>query len=793
MKLIDSMKKRDKESYPIPKSIQQWMPIHRVYPDGIFLYRDRYSKTFRFTDVNYKIASPDDQRSMFMKWCAVINSLDVGASIKLTLFNRRVNKNDYEESIMMPLQGDEHDPYRREWNRFVEDQAVSASNNITQDKLLTVSVQKKSIEEARSYFTRINAELQANFAHLSSQLTALDATERLRIFHDFFRTGKEEEFHFDLRRSAQRGHSPVDYICPDSIEVENDHFCIDGHYGRVLFLRDYANYIKDKILDDFSELNRTMMLTIDMNPVPTDEAVKRSTMQLDKVEANVLRYNQRQQANSNFSGALPHDMEIQRKEAREFLEDLTTRDQRMLMCCMTLVHMADSREEMERDTESLFSIARNHLCQMSTLRYQQADGLNTVLPYGVRMIEALRTMTTESTAVMIPFKTQELHDTSGICYGHNIISKNLLVINRKNLLNGNGFVFGVSGSGKSFITKEELINVALNTDDEILVIDPEQEYGRLVRALGGEVINISATSPNHINAMDVSREYGDVENPIILKSEFILSLCEMAVGTGALNAKEKSLIDRCIASTYKPFVQRGYTGNPPTLQNFHQELLKQSEPEAREIALALELFTKGSLNTFAQLTNVDTTRRIVCFDIHELGKQLKPLGMLVVLDAIYNRIARNKEMKRNTWIYIDEIYLLFQNDYSANFLFELWKRVRKSGAFATGISQNLEDMLQSHTARTMLGNSEFLILLNQSASDRVELARLLNISEEQLRYITDAGVGKGLIRCSGNIVPFESQFPKDSRLYQLMTTKLSETEDEHEEENTDGKPKRRKY
>jgi hypothetical protein len=715
--------------------------------------------------------------TMFLQWCAVINALDVGAAIKLTLYNRRVNRADYEQSIMMPLRGSLQDEFRREWNDFILSQAMSANNNITQDKLLTISVQKKNIEEARSYFTRITAELQARFTQLASSLIVLDATERLRIFHDFFRTGREEEFRFNLRQSARRGHSPIDYICPDSIEMEKDHYAIDGRWGRVLYLRDYANYIKDTMIQELCDLNRTMMLTIDMIPIPTDEAVKQTTLQLDKVEANAARYNQRQQANQNFSGALPHDMELQRKEAKEFLDDLTTRDQRMLLCCVTMTHMAASREELDGDTESLLSVGRKHLCQMSTLKFQQSDGLNTVLPYGVRMIDALRTMTTESTAVLMPFKTQELFDGGGICYGHNIISKNLIVINRRNLLNGNGFVFGVSGSGKSFISKEEFVNIVLNTEDEVLLIDPEQEYGRLVRALGGEVINISATSPNHINAMDVSREYGDVENPIILKSEFILSLCEMAVGTGVLNAKEKSLIDRCIAATYKGYVQRGYTGNPPTLQHFHQELLKQAEPEAREIALAIELFTRGSLNTFAQQTNVDIRSRIVCYDIHELGKQLKPLGMLVVLDAIYNRLARNKELKRNTWIYIDEIYLLFQNEYSSNFLFELWKRVRKMGAFCTGISQNLEDMLQSHTARTMLGNSEFLILLNQAASDRAELARLLNISDTQLNYITNAGVGKGLIRCSGNIVPFESQFPKDSHLYRLMTTKLEETAD----------------
>lgn len=608
MKMIQSLRRKDREHYPMPKSVQQWMPIQRVYADGIFFYGGRFSKTFRFTDINYAIAAKDDQMAMFLQWCAVINALDVGAAIKLSLYNRRVNRADYEQSIMMPMRNDAQDVYRREWNEFILEQATSSSNNITQDKLLTISVQKKNIEEARSYFARINAELQARFAQLSSSLTALDAKERLRIFHDFFRSGREEEYQFDLRRSARRGHSPLDYICPDSIEMEKDHYCIDGRWGRVLYLRDYANYIKDTLIQELCDLNRTMILTIDMIPVPTDEAVKQTTLQLDKVEANVTRYNQRQQANQNFTGAIPHDMELQRKEAKEFLDDLTTRDQRMLLCCVTMTHTAPSLEELDSDTESLLSVARKHLCQMSTLKYQQSDGLNTVLPYGVRTIDTLRTMTTESTAVLMPFKTQELFDGGGICYGHNIISKNLIVINRKNLLNGNGFVFGVSGSGKSFLSKEEFVNIVLNTDDDVLLIDPEQEYGRLVRALGGEVINISATSPNHINAMDVSREYGDVENPIILKSEFILSLCEMAVGTGVLNAKEKSLIDRCIAATYKGYVQRGFTGKPPTLQHFHQELLKQTEPEAREIALAIELFTRGSLDTFAQQTNVDTAR-----------------------------------------------------------------------------------------------------------------------------------------------------------------------------------------
>ena len=424
-------------------------------------------------------------------------------------------------------------------------------------------------------------------------------------------------------------------------------------------------------------------------------------------------------------------------------------------------------------TETLQSIARKHLCQLTTLNWQQADGLVTALPLGLRRIDALRTLTTEALAVLMPFKAQEIWDRGGVYYGQNAISKNLIVADRRQLLNGNAFILGVSGSGKSFSAKKEMVSLALSTQDDIIVIDPESEYRPLIEGLGGQVINISAASPNHINAMDMEQGYGDGENPVVLKSEFLLSLCEQLIGAGKLSAKEKSVIDRCTAQVYRDYIRGGYQGQAPTLQDFHAELLRQPEKEAQDVALAIELFTDGSLNTFAKPTNVDTNARILCYDIRDLGKQLLPVGMLVVLDSIFNRIIRNRGLKRNTWIYIDEIYLLFQHEYSANFLFTLWKRMRKYQACGTGISQNIEDLLQSHTARTMLANSEFLIMLNQAATDREELARLLNISDNQLSYITNVDSGRGLIKCGSAIVPFVDHFPKN-KLYRLMTTKPSD-------------------
>lgn len=544
--------------------------------------------------------------------------------------------------------------------------------------------------------------------------------------------------------------------------------------GRVLFLKEYASYIKDSMINELTSLNRSLMLSIDIIPVPTDEAVREMQNRLLGVETNVTNWQRRQNANKNFSAVVPYDLEQRRKETREMLDDLTTRDQRMMFAVVTLVHLADSKEELDSDTETLQSIARKHLCQLTTLNWQQADGLVTALPLGLRRIDALRTLTTEALAVLMPFKAQEIWDRGGVYYGQNAISKNLIVADRRQLLNGNAFILGVSGSGKSFSAKKEMVSLALSTQDDIIVIDPESEYRPLIEGLGGQVINISATSPNHINAMDMEQGYGDGENPVVLKSEFLLSLCEQLIGAGKLSAKEKSIIDRCTAQVYRDYIRSGYHGAVPTLQDFHAELLRQPEKEAQDVALAIELFTDGSLNTFAKPTNVDTNARILCYDIRDLGKQLLPVGMLVVLDSIFNRIIRNRGLKRNTWIYIDEIYLLFQHEYSANFLFTLWKRMRKYQACGTGISQNIEDLLQSHTARTMLANSEFLIMLNQAATDREELARLLNISDNQLSYITNVDSGRGLIKCGSAIVPFVDSFPRHTRLYQMMTTRPSD-------------------
>ena len=696
IKTLNRTLKQDRERFTLPKNVQDIIPVQSVYPDGIFQTgKNKFSKTFRFEDINYYVASSEDKKAMFLGYSEILNALDSTAVTKLTINNRRLNRADFKRKVLIGMKGDDLDIYRKEYDDMLSGKAADA-NSIVQEKYITITVTRKDIEEARTYFRRAGAELMAHFSQMGSDCTELDPKERLRIIYDFYRAGEETSFQFDFKDRMRKGHDFRDYICPDCFENERDHFRIGDRYGRVLFLKDYASFIKDSMVADLTELDRDMMLSI--------------------------------------------------------------------------VHTADTKEALDNDTEALLTTARQNLCQLSVLRWQQLDGLKTVLPFGMRKIDSFRTLTTESLAVFMPFRVQEVHDEHGIYYGQNVISKNMIIADRRQLLNGNSFILGVSGSGKSFAGKNEIVNLMLSSDADIIVVDPEREYSPLVRALGGEVIEISASSPNHINAMDMSKEYGEVD-PIIEKSQFLQSLCEQIIAGHRFAKGQQSIIDRCTENVYRFYKQGDYRGEPPTLQDFRNELLRQPEREAHSLALELELFTRGSLNVFAKQTNVDTQNRLLCYDILEIGEQLRAIGMLVILDSILNRIIANRKQGKQTFVFIDEIYILFMHEYSAQFLFKLWKRVRKYGAYCTGLTQNVEDLLQSHTARTMLSNSEFIIMLNQAATDRDELAKLLNISDQQLSFIKNVSAGCGLIKVGSSLVPFENNFPKNTRLYRLMTTK----------------------
>ena len=774
IKTLQNTLKQDKERFTVPKSVQDIIPIRRIWPDGVFQFGSKYSKTLRFSDINYAIASKEDKTAMFLSYSELLNALDTGSTTKITINNKRLDRRNFEQEILIPPKGDDLDGGRKEYNAMLLDKVTDSSNSVVQERYITLSVHKKNVEEARAFFDRTVHDASSRLNHMDSRCEELDAADRLHILHDFYRVGEESEFRFDLRENMKNGRSFKDAICPDSMEFQKDHFRLNDRWGRVLYLQGYASYIKDSMIAELCDMDRSLMLSIDILPVPTDEAVREIQNKLLGVETNAANWQRKQNAANNFSAVLPYDMEQQRKETKEMLDDLTNRDQRMMFGLVTMVHLADTKEQLDSDTETILTTARKHLCQMSVLRWQQKDGLDTVLPYGLRRIQAIRTLTTESTAVLIPFRAQEIMQTGGIYYGQNAVSKNMIVADRRKLLNGNSFRLGVSGSGKSFSAKEEIVSIALSTNDDILILDPESEFGFLVEALGGEIIRISAASNTHLNALDMDKAYGDERNPLIEKSEFILSLFEQLVGAGGVSAKEKSILDRCTYDVYREYMANNYEGAAPTLKDLYHSLLKQPEPEARGLALSSELFITGSLNTFAQHTNVDTKARIIAYDIRELGEQLMPIGMLVTLDAIFNRVIQNWKKGKTTWVFADEFYLLFRYQYSADFFYKLWKRIRKYNGLVTGLTQNVEELLRSDTARLMLANSEFLLLLNQSSTDRDELANLLHISDTQLGYITNVSAGCGLIRCAGNIVPFENSFPRNTRLYQLMTTKPDE-------------------
>lgn len=751
--------------------VQDVIPVKEVFEDGIFRIDDKkYSKLFCFEDVNYVTLGEEEKEEVFLNYSALLNTFGSGCTAKITVCNYRLNKDSFENNILIPLEGNALDEYRKEQNMVLV-KAIRQKNAITQDRYLTITVERADINSARAYFERMQTELAEHFEKLGSSFRPVGTHERLRILHDFYRVGEEDSFRYEPQEIQIHGYDIKDYFCPYSMELKKDYFKVGHRYGRALYLSGYASFIKDEMVTELSSMNQNLMLSIDVEPIPMEQAIKDAEKRLLGIETNITNWQRRQNQNNNYSATVPFELEQQQQEMKDFLNDLTTRDQKMMSGLLTIVHTADTKEQLDSDTDTLHAIARRYLCELSVLNYQQLQGMNTALPYGIKAIRTARTLTTESMSVLMPFRTKEIQHQNGIYYGQNAISQRVIMADRRQLMNGNSFILGVSGSGKSFAAKGEISSIYLSSDSDVIIIDPEHEYSKLVKALGGEVINISSTSKNHINAMDLNQGYGDDENSIALKSEFIMSLCEQLMDNRSLGAKEKSIIDRCTALVY---AKHKNSENIPTLKDFYNTLMEQEETEAKEIALSLELFINGSLNTFAKETNVDTNNRLICYDIFDLGKQLMPIGMLVVLDSILNRIAQNKAKGKSTFIFIDEIYLLFQHEYSANFLFTLWKRVRKHNAFATGITQNVDDLLQSHTARTMLANSEFLILLKQAGTDREELAKLLHISEPLMEYLANAKAGQGVLKIGESFVSFVNSFPKNTKLYKLITTKPNE-------------------
>ena len=768
MKAIKQVLQQDKEPCRIPKRVQDVIPIKRIWSDGIFLAGTRYCKSFKFTDINYMVASEAEQKKMFLSYAALVNSLDCGATTKITINNRHLNRKNFEDAVLMKMEYDGLDLFRDEYNSVIMDKAT-AGNGIIQEKYVTVSVCKKNISEARAYFTRVGAELSAKFAALGAKATELDATERLRILHDFYRSGEEVYFRFDMQDMMKKGHDFRDYICPDSIEKHSDYLMLGGKYARVLYLKDYAAFISDQFVNKLTDQSRSMMLSIDIVPVATDEAVREVERKMLGVETNITNWQRRQNANNNFSATVPYDMEQQRRETKEYMDDLTGRDQRMMLAVLTLIHLADTKEQLDADTDALLKVGADHVCQMAVMRYQQLDGMNTALPIGTRKIDTFRTMTTESLAAFMPFKVQEIQEPGGIYIGENAVSRNLILCNMDNLMNQSMMLLGIPGSGKSFFAKLLIIAIALSTKDDIVILDPEGEYSPLVKALGGSVIRFAVGGTDWLNAMDMENGYGE-GSPVAFKSQFIMSLLKQVDPEG-IGPHQKSIIDRCVAQVCKEKKQSNIVA---TLCTVREKLLEQPEPEAQDIALTMELYTSGSLDIFAHETNVDTKNRIISYDIHDLSEDLKQPGFVTITDAMLNRVNFNWAQGKKTHVIVDEFHIAYENEYSGNFFTSAWRQFRKRNASPVAITQNVDYLLDAPQARSMLSNSEFIVMLNQAEKDQERLSQLLNISPEQMRYVNGSEAGSGLLRYGNALVPFINKFPKDTELYRLITTRPGE-------------------
>lgn len=771
IKSLERLRKRNKEKFRVPKSSQDIIDVDTIYKDGIFKMGNKYSKTYKFKDINFSNASKENKEGIFLDYSDLLNSFDSTVMVKISINNRKLDINDFKENVLMPHVGDGLDHFRDEFNGVLL-QNLGEIDGITQEKYITITTFKNSVEEARIFFKRTTLEIEKNFKNLGSECMALTTEERLKILHDFYRNGHEEEFYFDMEDSARKGHHFKDVICPEAPAFKHNHFKIGDKYGRVLYLSNYARYIKDDFIAELCSLNKTLIYSMDLVTIPTDEAVKEVESKLLGIETNITNFTRRQNANNNFSAVIPYDMELQRKESHELLDDLTVRDQKMMFGNITLVHLANSLEELNADTEALKSVARIYMCELSTFNFssRQLDGLCTVLPVGVNKLNIMRTLITESASIFIPFRAQEIMDKGGVYVGQNAITNNLIMCNKSKLQNPNSFVFGVPGSGKSFISKELIFSYALATTDDILILDPEDEYSELVKALHGEVLDFKTGSSCHINAMDLEEGYGESENPIADKSQFIQTLLYQNSKYG-ITEKEQSIIDRCVTETYRRCER---TGEVPTLCTLRNILLEQPEQEAQDLALKMELFTIGNNNMFAQETNVERKGRITSFNIRHLQGQMKMLGLTVICDTIINRVNNNWKNGRRTHIFYDEIHVLYSNQYTAEFLESAWRQFRKRDAYPTGITQNVSSLLKRESVRSMVQNSEFMIMMNQADDDRKDLKKMLGMSDEQLSYIKNAHSGCGLIRYGDSLVPFVNHFPEGTDAYDLMSTKPSD-------------------
>lgn len=735
-----------------------------------------YSRTIKFSDINYKTARRDDQVDIFSRYCEVLNYCDPSVHIQLSIINRNIDREAFQTAMFMPMAGDVLDPYRKEMNSMLGEKALEGQNSVVREKYLTFSTAAPSYDSAIPALARLDTDFSENLKGLGSDCMTLSGTQRLELLHSIFHPNSRFSFCYDDLVAS--GLTTKSIIAPASLDFRpNDHFGFDEHFGQCLFLRELPTELSDKLISELSDLPINMAITLHITNVDQGKALELVRRQLAFMEMEATgKQDKAAQKGQNPELSVPMETRRSYDEAVKLLDQLENKNQHMFRVTALIYTFADTQEDLQDNAFQIMATARKNNVKFDKLTLQQREGLNSILPLGKNHLEIGRTLTTASTAIFVPFTTMELYQPGGKYYGQNLLSNNLLFFNRETLAAPNGIILGTPGSGKSFSAKREMVNVLLNDpNSEVLVIDPEREYSELAAGFDGAIIHISAGSKNHINPMDITMDYSGEEDPLSLKQEFILSICELLIGgREGLPHSYRSVIDRASGICYQRYFKDPNPDNIPTLQDFYENIIKQPEPEAQKLALDLEIYITGGLSTFAHHTNVEIDKRFVVYDVKDLGKQLRTFGMFVVLDQIWNRITANRAKGKRTWIYIDEFQLLLSNGYASSYFFELWSRARKWGAIPTGITQNVETLLLSDDARRMLSNSEFVMMFRQATSDRTELAGLLNISNAQLKYVTNSNPGQGLLFAGKSIVPFVDSFPTDTSLYKMMTTKPDE-------------------
>ena len=772
---IANAKRQDKRH----KSAQDSIPFQRMFPDGICRVTDTYyTKTIQFQDINYQLSQNEDKTAIFDGWCDFLNYFDASVHFQLTFLNMAANKDTYGTQITIPLRGDEDDAIRTEYTQMLRDQLAKGNNGLIKTKYLTFGIDADGMKTAKPRLERIETDVLNNFKRLGVAAEPLNGTERLRLLHDMLRIDDPAPFRFSWDWLAPSGLSVKDFIAPSSFEfAKGNYFGIGQKRGAVSFLQILAPELNDRMLADFLDMESSLIVTMHVQSVDQISAIKtikRKITDLDRMKIE----EQKKAVRSGYDmDIIPSDLATYGAEAKKLLQELQSRNERMFLLTFLVLNIADSVPKLRNNVFQASSIAQKYNCQLVRLDFRQEEGLMSSLPLGLNQVEIQRGLTTSAVAIFVPFTTQELYQngSEALYCGLNALSNNLIMVDRKFLKNPNGLILGTPGSGKSFAAKREIANVFFVTNDDIIICDPEAEYGPLVERLHGQVIKIAPTSPHFINPMDLNLNYSDDENPLSLKSDFILSLCELIVGgKDGLQPVEKTIIDRCVRMVYRDYLNDPKPENMPVLEDLYQELRRQEEKEAQYVATALEIYVTGSLNVFNHRTNVDIQNRIVAFDIKELGKQLKKIGMLVVQDQVWNRVTVNREAHKATRYYIDEFHLLLKEEQTAAYSVEIWKRFRKWGGVPTGITQNVKDLLASREVENIFENSDYIYMLNQASGDRQILAKQLNISPHQLSYVTHSGEGEGLLFYGNIILPFVDRFPKDTELYRVMTTKPNE-------------------